>query len=837
MSGALDAGATVITSTRRLSRLLNRRYAAIKQKAGHVQWASPRIMPWRGWLASLWKDLVYGSEESPPLLLDAWQEQVLWVSAIEGSPEARHLLQVEGTAAVARQGWNLAQGCRIPITPGNFEGSEDTAAFLQWSRDYQARCRRLEAVEMARLPALLETAFRSGALQPPRQVWLAGFDEWSRQQEALLKAVEKAGCHVVESQFLDMAGGGGRLQRCGTAEEELHAAAAWAREILLRNPVASIGVVIPELEKLRTRVEDILSAVLHAHRDHEPAFHLSGGPRLESVGMIHAALAILETLGGELDSETVTTILLSPYVGGAEEEGAARARLDVKLRERGGRHFPVRVLREEACPRLTQAVEGIGPAPEVQAPSGWSRWFAARLELFGWPAMEEADTAEAWKEALEQLSRLDLVVPIVDGYRALAHLRRICRETRLEAQELGQPVQILTVEEAAGADFDHVWIAGMHDDAWPPPARPNPFLPVQLQAAHGVPGATARSQLERSERMTRALLASGAEVVVSYPAGDEERAFLPSPLIAHLPARAAAAAWRPWHLVPAALEQLVDETAPRPDAAASGGAAILRLQSACPFRAFAELRLQARPMESPDEGLDPRLRGQLLHKVMEHFWERVETQERLLAATEAEVREWIGESVDTAFEEVRLPGGRFHARLSAMERERLRRLVAVWLQQELARAPFQVVASEEKRVVELAGLRLKTRADRVDELADGRRILIDYKSTAPSPAAWEGERPKEPQLPLYAIAEQAPLAGLAFVDFRRKETRFRGIAASEEVLPGAQAERDFEGRRREWRRVLEGLAGAYLEGRAEVDPQSGKDCKWCHLHSLCRIHD
>ena len=66
-------------------------------------------------------------------------------------------------------------------------------------------------------------------------------------------------------------------------------------------------------------------------------------------------------------------------------------------------------------------------------------------------------------------------------------------------------------------------------------------------------------------------------------------------------------------------------------------------------------------------------------------------------------------------------------RFAEIEQGRLIRLALGWLKEDRKRSDFAVVAIEAKRKVAIGGLTLTTRLDRVDELDDGRRIIIDYK--------------------------------------------------------------------------------------------------------------
>ncbi len=78
------------------------------------------------------------------------------------------------------------------------------------------------------------------------------------------------------------------------------------------------------------------------------------------------------------------------------------------------------------------------------------------------------------------------------------------------------------------------------------------------------------------------------------------------------------------------LEEMEDAAgiAVPPDEVMRGGATVLQLQAACGFRAFAEMRLRATEIEDVELGMDARERGNVVHKVLESFWEQVKTQAR-----------------------------------------------------------------------------------------------------------------------------------------------------------------------------------------------------------------
>ena len=164
-----------------------------------------------------------------------------------------------------------------------------------------------------------------------------------------------------------------------------------------------------------------------------------------------------------------------------------------------------------------------------------------------------------------------------------------------------------------------------------------------------------------------------------------------------------------------------------------------------------------------------------------------------------------------------------------LERARLDRLIAKWLEIEKARRPFVVARNEDEREVEVSGLRLKLRVDRIDRYDDGTHAIVDYKTTKKrlTPELWAGERPEEPQLPLYAVTTELDVGEVAFAQIATasQEWIHKDGGALEAALP-------------EWRGVIQKLAADFMDGHAEVDPrEKPSPCDLCALHALCRIHE
>jgi ATP-dependent helicase/DNAse subunit B len=186
-----------------------------------------------------------------------------------------------------------------------------------------------------------------------------------------------------------------------------------------------------------------------------------------------------------------------------------------------------------------------------------------------------------------------------------------------------------------------------------------------------------------------------------------------------------------------------------------------------------------------------------------------------------------------------------------LEELRLTKLVTEWLEYEATRVAFEVVETEVKRTVHIAGLTLDLRLDRVDRLKGGTQLVIDYKSGDVSTNVWETPRPEDVQLPLYAgfalDREREGLGGLVFASVLPGKVKFAGQVgdAAATLFAGLKGTSSLvknkltDEQLQEWRECIEQLAKDFLEGKAEVDPRDPREttCKYCDLQSLCRVQE
>jgi ATP-dependent helicase/nuclease subunit B len=847
----LAAGGTLVTPSAQQAYQLRLAWAEI-QRRRHKSWETPDAVALSGWVAREWQHAFARDDAGRlPTLLSPLQEQTLWERILDEST-APTFLQPSGAARAVQRAWRRLHDWNVDLGSMRRFASDESLAFAEWAGTFAERCRANDWIDAARAQR------RIASLVPRPKMWsVSGFDVEPPALRAL--ASELGG----SSRGLTTSGDRGRLSRVGADDpmHEVELAAAWCRERLLADPQARLLVVHPELESRRCAVamvfEDCLSPGARAHRT-SPLVTLEGGSPLDRYPLVETALDAFALLTGSLPFDAFSRWLRSPYLREGRARASERARLDLQLRRflapevtlsQVVRHWSALVRESASIDPLLAGMRTLTRGERSSRRlSSWASILDAALRTLGWPGdgtldSAEQQTLEKFKDTLSGLGTLDDIVGPVDLRAARWQLANIARATAFQPETENAGVVVTARCGDPAVSYDGIWITGLHEAAWPRAPRPDPFIPWELQRQAGLPDATAEGTRALAEHVMERLFRSAPDVVCSWPQRLDEEESLPSPLIASLPMRDRPkyrrAGYRDAVHRSARLEEFDDQRAPavaRP-APLRGGAKTFRLQSLCPFRAFAEQRLGARPLEEPEPGIPRRLRGSLVHNGFALLWGELQSQKKLMALDDRELDETLGRIATTVA--AQLSHDDLAPELIALERERLVTLWREFLALERRRPPFRVVDREQEVRHSLGGFELQFYVDRIDELADGRRVVIDYKTgEVVTASAWEGERPDEPQLPLYAVVlEQAPQA-VAFAFVRTGESAFKGISTSPAAFPGATEPQLWPVQLATWRATLESLAEEYATGRADVSPKDGlQTCRLCHLQMVCRIDE
>ncbi len=286
-------------------------------------------------------------------------------------------------------------------------------------------------------------------------------------------------------------------------------------------------------------------------------------------------------------------------------------------------------------------------------------------------------------------------------------------------------VAIYGLLEARMTRADLVICAGLNEGIWPPKPTTDPLLAPAVLRALGVPGADFRIGLSAHDLAG----AMGApDVVLSRARRDvggptiasrfllRVRALLGDDLVKNyedeFPIALAHALDPPPETVP-----LYPRPAPEPSSQQRrhkiSVTALDRLRSD-PYQFYASIILRLRELDTLDAAPTAAWQGSLAHKIIEQWHGG---QGTLAQLTDRHLTEMDAHPLQRALWRPRL--------LKALE----------WVELQLEEAGREIVGVEAKGAMQIGGITIEGRADRIDRLADGTLGVVDYKTGTPPSAA------------------------------------------------------------------------------------------------------
>ncbi len=845
----LSAGWTVVTSSTLLATTVSRQYRAAQLNRKHSSWDRPAILNAHSWLTDIWKERRY-RDASTSALLSTAQELLLWQEVIER--DGMRLLDLASTARAARRASLTLAQYEVPLKDGRWQTHHDAERFSNWLTEVRRRCAAENWITMADLWRLAPEGMRVTKHENERLL-LVGFKPLVPAMRRAIEAIEDGGGKATLAEPPE-AHPVVWSRSCESFDQEWEEAARWARQ-WVEEGAQSVGVVVPGLADCRNHIgrvfddvfypSHVLSA-LSAPAETAAVVNLENSALLRDHPLVANALLVLDLVTDRIPITHASAFLRSPFIEGAGDERHLRAQADLELRkyrdlevtlramERATKDAPVAL---KLCRKIGQLLVN---KPDTTEFPHWSRFIAELLNLAGWPGSQELRPAEqqvldAWQKALGTLASLGLVSGPVPWGAALAQLRGLLTAQQPHFADSGSPVYILDPREVAGIQFDHLWITGLSHDNWQFRIDSSPFIPRPLQVEFAIPGASAAGRRAQEASALNALLHAAPDLVTSFSG-------TPLPVLAGSVNQPPVPRWdspffKKSYLITDCVTSIVDSRAPIPKASPlSGNTSLIQAQSACPFRAFAKSRLEAGGPEDGTFGFDPRDRGSFLHRVFEAVWTQVQTQDSLKQTPASELELIVDRAIDSALAR-RTAESEFQRELTEAERLRLKAVTLEWLEVDKRRLkPFRVVQIEEQRSFELSGVTIRLRIDRVDQLENGKLLLIDYKSGKPEARSLIGDRPKEPQLLVYAASLGDEVEGILFARVKARDVELIGFTKDRHtsgskvsVLGGA-----WNTQCKEWQQTVGRLAEEFRSGLAVVDP-GPKACEYCEFKPLCRI--
>ncbi|WP_347880291.1 PD-(D/E)XK nuclease family protein [Ottowia testudinis] len=614
----------------------------------------------------------------------------------------------------------------------------------------------------------------------------------------------------------DAAPGQIALHACADAEDEAERAAAC---VLRHIEAGRVPVALIAGDRLLTRRIGALLAERGVRAGE--ALRDETGWKLSTTHAAAQLMAALHACAPRASTDDVLDWLkLAPAFDAQQQR-----RLERHLRRHAVRGWPQAAAMTADQP-LTQQIESLR-AP-MHAPRPLADWLPAlRALLQGcglWPLLAADVAGNAVTDALglgdEALADWR-DWPAAQRRMGLAEFTRWVGEA-LEAASFRPPhpaqaqVVVLPLAQLLGRPFAALVLPGADEQRLPAaPEPPGPWSAAQRQALR----LPTRDDLRDAQAAAWALAlrVPHADVLWRH-ADDNGEPLLPSPLVQSLQLQELAAPGteareaRFIQMEPTARPQPRGDALPTQPLSASG----YEMLRACPYRFFALRQLALAEEGELDVDIDKRDWGNWLHDTLRGF------HEALRAAPGADRLALIDAAADAATQALgpSLEPGEFMP--FAVAWPRLRDAYLAWLAtHEASGATFAL--AEEAIDAERGALRLKGQIDRIDHLADGAPLLIDYKT---EPLTRTRERIKagneDTQLPFYALLAGADAPRAAYLNLAEREAPSL-LELPELPMLAAQL---YEGMAHDVARIA---AGEPLLALGE-----GSVCDWCDARGLCR---
>lgn len=876
-----------LTPNRRLALFLHRQQ---KSDPSQPKGKLPSIFPFQGWVDELWQQLNTLPNLKLPTLLSPYEEELLWEKLITQSDLGKNLLGLKSLVVLAIDARELCCGFLVPNKMSDYQ-TEECQAFFEWHKVYKQELQDKQWIDRAGLLNFLSQHLGEMAHLLPKHIECIGFSEWTPAQNQFLERLKEQDVTLTLKEQKITPNSLFRSSAV-SSKEELQKAAHMLKQWLNQQPNAKIGLVILDLEQRREEVESLLQEIFPPQ-----VFNIAAPVSLLKHPIMASALQVLSLTTSKIPLEGISRFLRSPFFKGGIEEQEWRAVFDASLHQLKNSFYSLEeilsvlislpeCLESKALVTTLENLVSLKSKLKGQKTTQeWVTFINEWLTIAGWGegrtlSTEETSVKAEFDPLLLTYQSLDKMLGQHSFNEALYHLESLAQKTCFLPPANNPSIHVLGLLEAVGIPFDYLWVLGMSQEVWPLSPAPNPLIPLSLQCALNLPRSNSERELTMARHFTRSLCFGARNTVVfSHALKVEDRPMKISSLLKHLPEHTILDL-----TLDQSLEQTLEETstAIRESNVAlqtiqsqaeqrikslfevskvpskqplKGSLRAITLQGQCPFRAFAELRLKAVPLEKPPRSLTKGERGEIVHEVLHLFWSKMRTHEKLLACSDSSLQEFLITDIETVVSrwEQRFPK-RLTKRYMMLERQRLLGLLMRFMELEKSRAPFSVSHMEEKTIHPLGPLVLNMRIDRIDILENGDILIIDYKTGLTQPSSWFGETIKEPQLPLYCLSQNLKPSGIAFAVLRSNDLKYQGIAKEELSIPGIKPiskmsktmlPEAFDNKnelaswdvlQQFWKTTLEKVAIDYAEGVVAVQPLQGETtCRQCTLQGLCGI--
>lgn len=608
--------------------------------------------------------------------------------------------------------------------------------------------------------------------------------------------------------------------------QEINLAAAWAAESQLDN----IGIVVLNLDTKYSQIDYIFSNFFSASE-----YNIAVPVKLKNFVLIDIALLILQIANCYITQENIkyedfSKLLRTKFILGGNLELGERSYADYILREIVDYKFDLQYIKNyllKILPKnnllnnllndFTIKIDNknsINNLTKKYTCQYWMEFIQEILAIFAWGKenidIQEQHIVDSWQDLLKQYIELENFLGEHNFSKCIEILIKLSNSYNITKNNLSKNIKninILSLPEAIAisAKFDGLWVCGLSEIDWLPEEQFNPFLPIVLQKEFAI-------SEKKHQQLQQLINLAKKQFVCSYPLYIDNNLVRPSPLIKDFPEFVNNLSLNVAQQNQFIIENYLDDTAPTYQKNLFSGTNFLKLQATCPFKAQATIRLQAAALDKPIAYLSKALKGDVLHKTLAQFWLKYKNSTALQQlSTDFITKKLFIISRNILYKLKKNKPTTLNTVIIQLEALKIANLCSDFIKKyDLSGAEFSVIHIEEKFVVKLQEFLINIKLDRVDQLANGDLLVIDYKTGKISN--------DDPQLPIYSLS--LPNIKKLMLAIIRPDK----LELSEFELSKIDLENLYQ------------LATEFKNGVAIVKPKHGSmTCRICDLKYTCRI--
>ena len=807
----------------------NRQVLAIKQSIYELNGSikMPQIFSYRSWLEHFWKK---NNPQRAVRLLSLLELRYI----LKEITEKNSINNSEAIIDELIKCYSLCKTYFIDISTLPDFYANPSSLLIKWISEFEKFKTENNCIDTTDLFSSvyksLESNIKTG------NYYAYGFKQRTPEQNKLFEILE---CQSLNSRSLE-----NNIQALSfiDQETELEAIAKWAKVVSLKNPNSQIGVVIPNLSQLQHLVKSTFDQEFDASllETHHKPYNISLGISLCQYPLIQHLLSIVkistQIIKGNIDLEMLMKTVTSPYIKGALIESNSRALLVNRILGLGCEEATTQKVLKlmKDCPVLIQIVNSLKSLKIDKKIALEDSLDSINLLLLTWGFTSDRSLSSSEYQLFEKYQNESLIlnrlsnfykkVSLFDAIKILnTHLNSVIFQPKSGAAN----IHILGALEAEGLYFDYAWVSSMTSNFIPGKIKMPLFIPQKTSIEYELPNSNFLLVTEDAKVTLKALNNLSPETTYSYAKLMQNREELPSPYIDFKD-------YLEGSFIKTSSRELIyidDYKAPKiKELTIKKGVKTLQNQMSCAFRGFAA-RLDIDDFEAPHIGLSRLQQGNLIHKILETFFNEIKSGASLLKLTELELDNLIEKHTESAT--LSLPKSNFKLN----EKIRLVKIIRQHIDLEKQRSDFEVIKTESTSEVDINGLKFSTRIDRMDRLANGDSLIIDYKTGKDVKVSqMTGDPIDQAQLPIYAVTNSVD--GVAFATINSNDCQFKAITKNKSELPltkqAINRMPEWDKQINEWTSILNSASEQFQNGIASVLPVKNA-CDYCDYDLLCRV--